>query len=292
MTRYYTVEKAKFGGTTGTIIPFTIQLPFTNFPDIGNWDTLVPAGYLRCDGSIVQASLFPTLASVIGVGDQCPFAKEPLTDDFFQLPDLGSKYIRCSTSSGQYFDDLVSTSDSNLARVGAEVGVTTLVGEEVEISYTGSFDVLQKSQIEFFGNPTYILGRNGKTFEDSLTEDNFQAHGHDANVGVFTYLGNWTDSTWVAAGGTGDNSGITEGSNDFLNVTQPDGSSSIVKHDHDILGPSSTQLREQNDFQFSYPETQISPDGLKTTISLSTNNVNKLDTAISPYILVEYIIKI
>lgn len=292
MTKYYTVEKAKFGGTTGTILPFTIQLPLTNFPDIGNWDNLVPAGYLRCDGSILQASLFPTLAAVIGVGNQCPFAKETLTNDFFQLPDLGSKYIRCSSSSGQYFDDLVSTEPTEVGRVGAEVSVTTLVGDEVEISYSGSFNVLRKSQIEFFGNPTFILGQDGKTFEDSLTEDNFQAHGHDAGVGVFTYLGNWTDSTWVDSGGTGDNSGITEGSNELLTVTSPDNAVTIAKHSHDIIGPSSSQLRDQNDFQFSYDDTPISPDGLKTTISLSTNNVTKLDTAVSPYILVEYIIKI
>ena len=109
MTAYYTSEKAKYGGTSGTIIPFSQTLPATNTPNFGDWKTLVPAGYLRCDGSIVLARLYPGLSQVIGVGSNCRFAKDPdtLSEDFFQLPDMGSKYIRASRSSGEYFDDVV-----------------------------------------------------------------------------------------------------------------------------------------------------------------------------------------
>lgn len=292
MTKYYTVEKAKFGGTTGTVIPFTIQLPSTNFPNFGDWDTYVPAGYLRCDGSILRAELYPQLASVIGTGTNCPFAKQPdLGAEFFQLPDLGSKYIRCSTSSGQYLNNTLEQ-DANTAKVGTETLVETLIGDEVVITYSGSFQ-LETDTTDFFGNPFFRSSDNDEnTFEDTLTEENWQAHGHNADVGVFTYLGNWTDSFAVDTGEQVDNEGKTEGANTLLFVEQPDSALTTVKHDHQIIFPSSTTLRDNTNFQFTYGSTQISPDGLETTISLSVEDVKKLDTAVSPYILVEYIIKI
>lgn len=293
MSKYYTNEKAKFGGTTGTILPFTIQLPTTNFPNFGDWDLYLPAGYLRCNGGIYRASLFPQLASVIGVGDNCPFAKTQLTDEFFQLPDLGSKYVRPSTSSGEYFDDTVTTSETGLKRVGAQTSVDTLVGDTVTLNYSGTFEIEQRFNIDFLGNPFFLADDNdGYTQNDILSEDNFQAHGHDAEVGVFTYLGNWQDSGFVDTGERGDNDGITEGSNELVPVDAPDGAVNSPTHKHTILLPSSTELRNGTTFSFGYGSQQIDPTGLSTSVTLTTNNVQKLDKAVSPYIFVEYIIKI
>ena len=98
MAKYYTKEKAKYGGITGLIMPFMVKLPDVNIPDQSTWRTLLPAGYLRCDGSILSDEVYPGLAAILGTGRNSKFAKDPeiLTDTQFQLPDLGSKYVRCA----------------------------------------------------------------------------------------------------------------------------------------------------------------------------------------------------
>ena len=92
---YYTNERARYGGVSGTIIPFPIKMPDTNVPDIGDWRDILPAGYLRCDGSILSATEYPVLAQVLGTGQNSKFRRPDLTlsSNQFQLPDLGSKNI-------------------------------------------------------------------------------------------------------------------------------------------------------------------------------------------------------
>ena len=71
MAAYYTREKSKFGGLVGTIQLYTSTLSADNDPDSFKSD--LPAGYLRCDGSILPASQYPLLASVLGVGAQSKY---------------------------------------------------------------------------------------------------------------------------------------------------------------------------------------------------------------------------
>lgn len=295
---YYTKEKAKFGGVTGTILPFTIELPFNNNPSDGNWKKFLPAGFLRCNGDILKASVYPALASVIGTGPNCVFAKDPetLAEDELQLPDLGSKYIRASLASGAYLN-LYLEQDDTIRKVGAEVSVTSLVGDQEDISYSGEFSVISQTNIPFTGFPVFKTS-SGYTDQDGLTEDNFQGHGHTADVGVFTYLGNWDDSRFNEnsgdSAGNGDNAGQTEGSNNPVTIEFPQDSTGSVFHRHQINLPSSTQLKDStnNTLAYSLIGQQVSPDGLVSTVTLTTDNLKKLDDAISPYILVEYIIKI
>jgi hypothetical protein len=293
MAKYYTVEKAKYGGVVGTIQPFTIRLPDVNIPSQGDWRKYLPAGFLRCDGSILNKSLYPNLAAVLGVGQASKFAKNPteLTDNQFQLPDLGSKYIRCSNSTGQYLN-LTLDQDPGTLRVGAETVVSSLVGSTTKIRYGGNFEVLGQSN-NFGGNPLYQTS-NGFTFNSPLTEDNFQAHGHNADVGVFTYLGKWTDSQFLqfGGGGRGGNDSQTEGSNNLVTVESPEGASFTVDHNHEIQLPSAAQLRQNTTFRYQFFNTVVPADGLESTVTITTQNVRKLDTAVSPYIMVEYIIKI
>jgi len=297
MAKYYSAEKAKFGGTTGTIIPFMRQLPTSNFPDQGNWKNYVPAGYLRCDGSIYKADLFPVLASIIGVGTTCRFAKittgsNAISSDSIQLPDLGSKYIRCSNSSGQYLN-LTTAQDATISKVGVETEVSSLVGSTATITYAGTFNLTGATDIKFSGNPFFTSDNAGFSPQDFLTEDNFQAHGHNADSGVFTYLGKWKDSNWENNGGSGSNTGRTDGSNNLQQIEAPTNAPNNPSHNHQVQFPTSTQLKANTTFSFKYNNNQtISADGLVTTVNLSTDNVKKLDNVIQPYILVEYIIKI
>lgn len=295
---YYTKEKAKFGGVTGTILPFTVELPFNNNPSEDLWKRLLPAGFLRCNGDILKASVYPSLASVLGTGSNCVFAKVPedLAEDEFQLPDLGSKYARVSLASGQYLN-LTLGSDGTTKKVGCEVEVQSLIGADEDISYSGNFTVIGQSGIRFNGFPIYRTD-TGFTDNDALTEDNFQGHGHNADIGVFTYLGNWDDSRFNDnsgdSGGNGDNEGQTEGSNNPVTVDFPQGASGTVFHNHPIKLPSSVNYKDatNNTLAYSFGSQDISPEGLTSTVSVTTENLKKLDDAISPYILVEYIIKI
>jgi hypothetical protein len=292
MAKYYTREKAKYGGITGIIMPFMIKLPDVNIPDQSTWKTLLPAGYLRCDGSILSAQVYPELAAILGTGQSSKFAKDPQTllSSQFQLPDLGSKYIRCANSTGQYLN-LTLDQDPTISKVGAETLVQSLVGDSVTIRYGGNFEVIGQ-ETAFGGNPLYKTS-NGSVLNSPLSEDNFQAHGHDADVGVFTYLGRWIDSAYVQTSSSrGANDSQTEGSNNVIPIEGPEESSFTVNHTHNIQLPTSGELKSNTNLKYEFINTQISADGLESEVIITTENVKKLDTAISPYMLVEFIIKI
>ena len=291
MTVYYTKEKAKFGGITGSILPFTIKLPEANDPSEGDWKKYLPAGYLRCNGQILKADQFPALAIVLGTGADSKFAKDPesLADDEFQLPDLGAKYIRASLSSGEYLNTTLQQDDT-ISKVGTETEVTSLVGDSVDIGYSGTFTIQGVNGLNFTGVP-FFTTTDINTFDDFLSDQSFQAHGHNANVGIFSYLGNWTDNSWSGVG-RGGNVGQFEGNNALIPVEPPTDAGATVAHNHRINLPTTAELKTKNNFEYSYLDTTISADGLRSTVTITTENLKKLDDAISPYILVEYIIKI
>lgn len=299
MPVFYTNEKARYGGVTGTIIPYPIRLPDVNVPDQGDWKDLLPAGYLRCDGSIRAASEYPVLAEVLGVGNNSKFKRpdQEVTNNQFVLPDIGSKYIQGGNASGAYLNDRVINEDSTQPyRVGAEVNVVSLIGDTTTITYSGEFEVISPGQVEFIGNPQFgTTTSDGRTLNAFLSEQNFQAHGHDADVGVFSYLGNWSDSIFVGestGASQGGNDGQNEGSNEPITIQSPTDSSAVVSHAHLIDFPTSTQIADNNGLRYTFTNTDIDAFGLETTVTLTTSNIKKLDEATPPYILVEYIIKI
>ena len=299
MPVYYTNERARYGGVTGTILPYPIKLPDVNVPDQGDWKNKLPAGYLRCDGSIRSAIDFPILAQVLGVGNDSKFKKEDqeVTNNQFVLPDIGSKYIQGGNASGAYINDKVINEDStNPFRVGAEVNVVSLIGDTTTVTFSGNFNVISPGNIEFIGNPSFgTTTSTGRTLNAFLSEQNFQSHGHDSDVGVFTYLGNWSDSIFVGdttGSSQGGNDGQNEGSNEAITIQSPTGSSAVVSHAHLIDFPSSTQVADNNELSYTFVNTEVDAFGLTSTVNLTTSNIKKLDEATPPYILVEYIIKI
>lgn len=299
MAVFYTNERARYGGVTGTILPFPIKLPDINAPDQGDWKNLLPAGYLRCDGSILSASEYPILAQVLGVGQNSKFRRDDqeLTNNEFVLPDIGSKYIQGGNASGAYLNDKVLNEEANgQYRVGAEVNVVSLIGDSTTITYTGEFEVVSPGPVAFIGNPQFgTTTSNSRTLNAFLSEQAFQAHGHDADVGVFSYLGNWTDSIFTGnttGASQGGNDGQNEGSNEAITIAAPTDSAAVVSHAHLIDFPSSSQVAANNDLRYSFVNTDIDAFGLETTVTLTTSNIKKLDEATPPYILMEYIIKI
>lgn len=292
MPAFYTREKSKYGGIVGTIQAYTTTLSQSNNP--ADFVSKLPAGYLRCDGSILDASQYPLLAAILGTGSQSKFARNPddLAQDEFQLPDLGSKYIRAANSSGGYLNDEVG--NTGQYRAGVELEADILGSASKTITYNGNFKVLANSDpIPFDGTPLYTAGDSEFQSKNGLaTSDTFQAHGHDiSRRAILNYTGSWQDSP-AAANGLGFNYVQTQGANQLQSVDAPDGATFLGgQHKHQVDVPKSATFKENTNFVYNHALQEIDPFGLETTVNLSTTTLNKLDDAVSPYILVEYIIK-
>lgn len=291
MPAFYTREKSKYGGIVGTIQAYTTTLSQSNNPE--DFISKLPAGYLRCDGSILDAGQYPLLAAILGTGSQSKFARDPdsLAQNEFQLPDLGSKYIRAANSSGGYLNDEVG--NTGQYRAGVELDADVLGSTTKTVTYNGNFKVLSENSIPFDGTPLYTAGDDEFQSKNGLaTADTFQAHGHDiSRRAILTYTGSWQDSP-AAPGGFGFNYVQVQGSNALQAIAAPEGTSFLAgQHKHQIDVPKSATFKENTNFVYNMALQEIDPFGLETTVNLSTTTLNKLDDAVSPYILVEYIIK-
>ena len=291
MPAFYTREKSKYGGIVGTIQAYTTTLSQSNNP--ADFVSKLPAGYLRCDGSILSSNQYPLLAAILGTGSQSKFARDPdsLAQDEFQLPDLGSKYIRAANSSGGYLNDEVG--NTGQYRAGVELEADVLGSTTKTVTYNGTFKVLSENSIPFDGTPLYLVGdSNSQTKNGLASSDTFQAHGHDLSKrAIFNYTGSFQDSP-ASANGLGFNYVQTQGSNQLQAVDPPEGSTfTSGQHKHEIPIPKSATFKENTNFVYNMALQEIDPFGLETTVNLSTTTLNKLDDAVSPYILVEYIIK-
>jgi hypothetical protein len=145
MPVFYQKEKSKFGTTSGTIIAFPVDLISTDPNDADNVAKL-PAGYLRCDGSVQSAIIYPTLAEVLGTGDASVFRQpdKTLNANQFQLPDLRSKYLKATATSNQGLINnhtTVNASGQTVSKAGIGVSITTNVGNSATVSFQGLFRI-------------------------------------------------------------------------------------------------------------------------------------------------------
>lgn len=173
----YAVQKAKYGGMVGTIQLFSSQLPAVNDPSDPTFKSLIPAGYLRCNGDIFNSNQYPALAEILGTGEESKFRKAGVTllENQFQLPDLGSKFISPGLASGTYTGTTLT--DGSTKRVGAEFEAISNVGNSETITYTGNFTV-SGANATLLGNPKYLLNSANKETEVAILSDtDFQAHG-------------------------------------------------------------------------------------------------------------------
>ena len=179
MAVFYNRERGKLGSLTGTIISFATQLP-TNEPK-DNVE-LLPAGYLRCDGSVLFASEYPLLAAVLGVGDSCRYKKPDtiLANNEFQLPDLRSKHIRATTSAniGLYNDLYVNDVNGNqIIKAGVALDVIQNIPSPFKLTYNGEFYIPPQTQ-DLRGEPSFSLETGAYTFETGVSNNMFQPHLH------------------------------------------------------------------------------------------------------------------
>lgn len=179
MAVFLNQERTKIGTTTGTIIAFPVELD-VNDPLIGLSKSLLPAGYVRCDGSVYNEALYPALAEILGTGSTCSFKKpdQDLLDTQFQVPDLRSKFIKPSTGSDQgVINDatVINSADQTVAKSGVGVEVSSNVGTTAVVELTGQFRVPAR---------TVKVGNNvGFTYptkpdEEVVAANGFLPHAH------------------------------------------------------------------------------------------------------------------
>ena len=183
MAVYYNKEKSKIGTTTGTIINWSKQLT-SNDPDDQSTKFDLPAGYLRCDGSIYAAEIYPELAEIVGVGTLCRYRKpeQTLLDNQFQLPDLGSKKIRASSGAnlGDYIDLYIPDDNvppDTIKKSGVGLDVQSNIGTSYEILYQGNF-FLPAQQIEVTGQPGFTRTTGNYTESIDILQNAMMPHGH------------------------------------------------------------------------------------------------------------------
>lgn len=288
----YAVQKAKYGGMVGTIQSFVSQLPPGNDPNAGAFRSNLPAGFLRCDGSIIRAELYPSLAEVLGVGDVSKFAKDPPTmnPDEFQLPDIGSKYIVPGNASGTYLS--LTLSDGTTQRVGAEFDIRSNVGTSETISYSGNFRINGRTD-DLIGSPMFSGPTD--TPRAVITDTHFQGHGHLANQAVFNCTGNYEVSPSVGPVASGNshsgNNCHPYGGNLLYTLATPDSTTATsASHEHRITVPTSAADYTHN-MDYTFATANIAPSNLRTTVNISTAAVRTFDETVAPFFLVEYIIK-
>ena len=145
MAAFLSQERNKLGTTTGSLIAFPRELD-VNDPTVGLSASLLPAGYLRCDGSVYNETQYPALAEILGLGDLCVFKQTgvTLTTSQFQVPDLRSKFIKASSGSDQgVMNDLTVTNAANqtIDKSGVGIEVSSNVGSTATITLSGQFRI-------------------------------------------------------------------------------------------------------------------------------------------------------
>ena len=291
-TNNYTQIKGKFGGCVGSIqVHATPYVTGSNDPNTEQFRENLPAGYLKCDGSIQNKSEYYALGEILGVGEQSKFRKENVTlreEDVtagelgqFQLPDLGSKVLIPSRSVGQYTNDLVESTGAN--RVGPEIEVFSNEGTQLRCDFVGNFvgNPIQ-TNYDFNSNPKYSF--EAISTEATLDIENFQGHAHNVTgKGVLNY------TTQHAVGGDGKDGGNFSGNSGSGNVIEVSeiNTSVLSTHSHKITKPSTYT----HNFQYQHSTFDIPADGVYTTLNIDINDLTKLDAVATPFIIVTYIIK-
>lgn len=295
----YAREKSRFGGYCGAIIMHsTPGVGVNNDPTTAVFKTNLPAGYLKCDGTIKSARDFYALSQVLGVGDDCRFKKDgallrnadPTTGDLgqFQLPDLGSKVILPNRSTGTYVNDRVesdgvATTTNVVNRVGPQIEVISNVGNRVEVNYSGNLQVTAASGINFSGNARYEMTNTLST--TTLSIENFQGHAHNSAQSYLNFSA--THRVGSTGGKDGGNLSGNSGAGNVFGDTQTN-TSSPSTHSHGITRPTTYNT---NPFTYSYSQFNAPMDNVVSYVDIDIQNQDKLDQVVTPFILIEYLIK-
>tara|TARA_B100001250_G_scaffold46655_2_gene36565 strand:- start:5300 stop:6187 length:888 start_codon:yes stop_codon:yes gene_type:complete len=292
----YTNQRARYGGMVGSIIVHSTDgIGLSNDPNAISFRAVLPAGYLRCDGSKKNAKDFLALSRVLGVGTESRFIKEgaslrgedQATGDLgeFQLPDMGSKVIIGGRGTGLYSNDFVDdglVNTTRKTRVGPQIQVISNFGDRISANYVGNARVSASGDLDFLGNPRYNMTRN--TAETQLNIENFQGHLHQGGQKYLNYSAQHETSS---VGGKDYARAIgNSGAGNLLEFTSDGGRESI--HKHNITRPTTYA----HNFVYSYDQQDVDMSGVSAYVDVDIADDDKLDQLVTPFTLVEYLIKI
>ena len=212
---------------------------------------------------------------------------DPTTGDLgsFQLPDLGSKVIVPSRGSGDYINDTVDSTGE--LRVGPEITAFSNVGNRIEVGYIGNFRGLAQTNIELNSNSTYSMPRN--TEPTVLDINNFQGHAHNSSAIYLNFSATHRAGEPAGAIGSGKDNGQFTGNSGagmYVDITEPN-TTADSSHSHRLSKPA---IYTHN-FRYSFNNFDIPADQVTSYVDVDFTKDRKLDTAVAPFILVEYIIK-
>lgn len=290
----YSFEKGKYGGVTGTIFPYMRQLPDGVDISTGDWKEYIPAGYLKCDGSVLSADQYPQLARVVGIGSECIYKKDniilqnQLNDrgGTFQLPDLGSKFITGGSASGSYLNAFIEDPETGelSPRVGVEVAIESAVGNTVTFNYTGAFSFPQ-TQLQFSGNFAPTI--SSRTPTANIFDVQMLPHGHHSTTS-YPFQGPRRERV---AADNGIYGGAYRCCSDLVLVTAATsaaGSEAQTSHGHSLERQPIT-----NNLSGNMKSTVIPTAELTTTVRLNVEeDTTEFPDIVPAYVLVEYLIKV
>jgi hypothetical protein len=297
MSTYYSYQKGKYGGVAGTIYPFPRTLE-GNSPTDSDWKEYVPAGFLRCDGSILKADEYISLANVIGVGDDCIYKKPGVTLENkdengnggeIQLPDLGSKFLTSfSSNTGLVLDAEAENPNSTATRERVGIGVELELnqGTEITFNYSGNFNI-PTTEVPVSGN--YSLEMNSVSATGTIGVEQILAHGHYSNIARlksqnFPYveiaIGSGVPGDLVPDGFALDVVEINE-----LSV-ESSGTFESTQHIHGVkrINPTNNTAVQMNSFE-------IDAGPVSTNVTLAAEDTTAFNDVTQKFILVEYLIK-
>ena len=293
MAKVYASIRGAQGVAPGVIVPFSKECQSD-----ANLLERVPGGYLRCDGKIYQARDYPGLAKVIGVGPSggngiraCPFppglsgailtnptldADGNFTAGSFAVPNLGAKVLLPSTSAGQQF---IGNSVSGSVYERAGVGYVATILSTVNTTISGNIVDSEKTD-SVSGNGTFSYPNGSTSSTNSIDIGKTAAHSHgdtwyQSDMRSESFDTDLQDSTTININAYS------------VNTTTITHNGANISHNHSISGGSVS-----NNLQFTRAQTTISFSGSSATANVNADPRKSLDHLTTPYIIVEYIIKI
>jgi hypothetical protein len=296
MPANYGYERGKYGVFPGTIIAFPRSLNGID-PNDDDFKNYVPAGYLRCDGSVLPGFEYPNLKEILGVGQDSKFRKPSivLEEDVvanssggqFQLPDLGSKYMKASSSSGLYRGDVVEdpANRTNVSKVGIATDLSLNKGTNFDMTYQGQF-VIPQYEIDFLNNQNFGTTL-GVTLDNGETVDSdYLMHGHYSNLPVWAYSNDEDYSENISVNDLSPSLRAINSVGIIGVVSDVAGEQENAVHAHVIDRTFPNRTSES-----IIPTTQFESFNVTTSVTLREAGTIKMDDLTPSFILVEYLIK-
>ena len=186
MAVIYNKERAKYGHLTGQVINWPV--PYDGDPDAALNKKMLPAGYLKCDGTKYFAKDYPRLALVLGTGSNCKFIRknldgtdyDSLLDDQFMVPDLSSKTPEpTSGANAGTYNNIRKNNDLGTEKSRSGIGIDAVAARgdtNVTNTYSGSINV-PSQEVEIRGKPGWNYAGSTHYTESEGPEEN-QVHPH------------------------------------------------------------------------------------------------------------------